>query len=1301
MGISGTVAYLSSVETSETCQRIETSETCQRIETSETCQRIETSETCQRISSTPEEMQPELQSDEIDDTDKDPDNITETETSECSSVEYQQQLPGLEDAFDIAETRIDLSSVASDIGISQTDVQERPGPSTSSSCDKQEPRRHAFKNITVPYTEKGKRMYRKADFCKYCERMYSSKISKHYLNCHMKETKVKEILSLPLGSKERQRKMLLLQNEGNHTHNTQVLMSGRGELVVSRRPTSKEETDASHFLPCTNCLGWFHSRNLQLHAKTCPAGMLHDKNHLRNARTLITPFLASQESELNKLFSLMKETKKYPGLKRISEDDFLICEFAKGLLKKLGTKEEQRLKDMDNIRTKIRHIARLLKAMKERETEIKDLESAITPKFFFLVVETVKHLSVECDSPKFATTLGHYLKQLSILKKSLALIAGDEDKHKQASDFDTLFDAHWNSHVSSVANRGLKLRTLNKDIKIPPTSDLVALKDFLEDEIKQYLSKFPLSGEEWTRMAMMLLVRITLFNKSQISEVAELKVKDYTNRIRSSSVDEDILKQLEFTEKVLVRRIDLIEVRGKSTRGQRKVFIILTQEMIKACDHLLETKIHAGLDPENHFFFSRQNSLGPIDGCKAMREVTNICERVKEPKLIRSRLLRKYLATTIQILDMSTDELSAVVDHMGHSVAVHTDVYGIQTSLLEKTKVARALIALENGQMSRFTGEPLSSITLDQLPLPILYDGEEEMDAENVAVTEHTEDNAGEESDQASEEFDPPVMPDDAVSSRRNVPKRIQHKRWGKSEEEILFKAFKKCFEQSKNPRYNEIISAQKRYPLLQGRSVPVIKTCEEPRLNNGSPNLQEICGQGYFQELQQQCNVTGPDQVNSSKKLTFSLRICSKEKKHRCQLCNRGFSRKYDMWNHMRKHSGERPFECDVCFKRFTWSGSLVVHKRIHSGEKPYVCEICCKRFVSSNGLKSHEITHAAEKPYPCDECGKVFARINTLRVHKKWHSGVRPHRCDECGKTYIMRGRLNEHKRKHAEEKPFPCDLCDKAYSRLSDLVGHKRIHTGERPYKCNVCQKAFMLLSNLIGHKKMHTGERPYKCDMCDKTYTSSSNLIEHKRSHTGERPYNCDLCSQTFARKSCFDCHKKSHWPVKEKLYKCDICDKMFAWRRSLSLHKKIHAGVKSYSCDVCGKSFISNNALYQHRKIHLSDRPHKCDVCGRGFLRLRDLETHKRTHTGERPFKCDQCEKSFCGRNLLQMHQKYHLDEGQYKCDVCGQIFVTMGNLNRHKRIHTQERAYVCDMCTKTFTTFSNRNRHRKRIHLVS
>ena len=607
--------------------------------------------------------------------------------------------------------------------------------------------------------------------------------------------------------------------------------------------------------------------------KTCPAGGSSDTNYLRNSKMLIAPFVKTENKEVQEIFSKMKETKKYPGLKQVSENDELIKEFGKGLLQKLGTKDEQRLKDIDNIRTKVRHVARLLVALKEKDKEIYSLDNAITPAKFFLVIETVKDIAQECDSPKFGTTLGHYLKQLSMLKKSLALVSSDNIKHKQATDFGTLFDTHWNSFVSSALNRRMRLRTMNKAIKIPPTSDLVMFKDFLDDEIKKFVLLFPLSASEWGQFSKLLLVRLALFNKRRISEVAELKICDFSNRLGSSADHEEVFEQLDITEQILVKRMDLIEVRGKSVRGLRKVFIVLTQEMVQACEHLLKTRYHAKQNLDNPFLFSRPNSLGPIDGCTAMREITNLCEQLKEPNLIRSRLLRKYMATTIQILDMSRDELSTIADHMGHSVAVHTDVYRMQTSLQEKTKVARALIALENGKLSKFSGQTLSSITLEHLPIPTCdepgepaeYDNDDDIiDMAIIANNSETNDALPNKTNEPKPEFNVDIIANNSdkndslpnetneakpgfiltetstddvssttVISEGNLP-RVQapprkRKRWDANEESILIKAFRSSFERSKNPSLSEITEAQNKYPVLKSRSAPVIKT----KINN------------------------------------------------------------------------------------------------------------------------------------------------------------------------------------------------------------------------------------------------------------------------------------------------------------------------------------------------------------------------------------------------------------------------------------------------------------------------------------
>ena len=63
-------------------------------------------------------------------------------------------------------------------------------------------------------------------------------------------------------------------------------------------------------------------------------------------------------------------------------------------------------------------------------------------------------------------------------------------------------------------------------------------------------------------------------------------------------------------------------------------------------------------------------------------------------------------------MDMTSAELKLMADHMGHSVNIHTDVYTLQSSTLERSKVARVLIAMENGQLVKSAGKSLSDIEI-------------------------------------------------------------------------------------------------------------------------------------------------------------------------------------------------------------------------------------------------------------------------------------------------------------------------------------------------------------------------------------------------------------------------------------------------------------------------------------------------------------------------------------------------------------------------------------------------------------
>jgi len=60
---------------------------------------------------------------------------------------------------------------------------------------------------------------------------------------------------------------------------------------------------------------------------------------------------------------------------------------------------------------------------------------------------------------------------------------------------------------------------------------------------------------------------------------------------------------------------------------------------------------------------------------------------------------------------MTKAELRTVADHMGHDLHIHTDVYRMQTSIMEKTKVAKVLMAIENGMISKLKGKKLEDIS--------------------------------------------------------------------------------------------------------------------------------------------------------------------------------------------------------------------------------------------------------------------------------------------------------------------------------------------------------------------------------------------------------------------------------------------------------------------------------------------------------------------------------------------------------------------------------------------------------------
>ncbi|MED6269031.1 hypothetical protein CHARACLAT_028854, partial [Characodon lateralis] len=71
----------------------------------------------------------------------------------------------------------------------------------------------------------------------------------------------------------------------------------------------------------------------------------------------------------------------------------------------------------------------------------------------------------------------------------------------------------------------------------------------------------------------------------------------------------------------------------------------------------------------------------------------------------------------------------------------------------------------------------------------------------------------------------------------------------------------------------------------------------------------------------------------------------CFRERKIIDSL-TKGFTRKYDVKQCTKVHTGEKPFICDACGKRFAYKSVLNKHMKIHKGDKPFGCDACGKRF-------------------------------------------------------------------------------------------------------------------------------------------------------------------------------------------------------------------------------------------------------------------------------------------------------------------------------------------------------------------
>ncbi|KAK9960361.1 hypothetical protein ABG768_008222 [Culter alburnus] len=249
-----------------------------------------------------------------------------------------------------------------------------------------------------------------------------------------------------------------------------------------------------------------------------------------------------------------------------------------------------------------------------------------------------------------------------------------------------------------------------------------------------------------------------------------------------------------------------------------------------------------------------------------------------------------------------------------------------------------------------------------------------------------------------------------------------------------------------------------------------------------------------------------------SSNSMAFlaHVRTHTGSKPFMCKICNFATAQLGDARNHVKRHLGMREYKCHICGWAFVMKKHLNTHLLGKHGlgqpkERKFECDLCERTFSEKWALNNHMKLHTGDKPFKCGwpSCHYSFLTLSAMKDHHRTHTGEKSFLCDLCGFAGGTRHALTKHRRQHTGERPFKCQLCNFASTTQSHLTRHKRVHTGEKPYRCPWCDYRSNCAENIrkhILHTGKHEGVKMYNCPKCSYATNAPMDFRNHlKETH----------------------------------------------------------------------------------------------------------------------------------------------------------------------------------------------------------
>nr|CAH7733939.1 unnamed protein product [Callosobruchus chinensis] len=302
-------------------------------------------------------------------------------------------------------------------------------------------------------------------FCFICKKTIVQ-FSRHLRRRHSEEPEVKEILSLPLG--DRQRKVLTtkLRNRWNFF----------GYRANARHLNDNMNT---RILPCSNCLGFYTARYLVRHKQKCGSATEGRRHRVHGQNLLIKHHVDPL------LFETVFQRMLPDGVSFVAKNDPLVCDFA---LEKLKTKKI----DAALVSISMRKLAKLIIHVRTLDQSVKELRDILKPKYFDIIISALKILA------KFNEKLGKYQTPQFVrclersLKRCCEIVIAEKSTEnvQEVRDMLEILHSRW-PNVSGAKKRKISsLSAHEKRQKVPKLNGNRRCNEIWTEEQKKAVRSF-------------------------------------------------------------------------------------------------------------------------------------------------------------------------------------------------------------------------------------------------------------------------------------------------------------------------------------------------------------------------------------------------------------------------------------------------------------------------------------------------------------------------------------------------------------------------------------------------------------------------------------------------------------------------------------------------------------------------------------------------------------------------------------------------------------------------------------------